>query len=135
MTGPIILVVEDEPLILADIESALQDGGYEVVSATTAAEAMRHLEGDEAFSGLISDIRLAGEKLSGWDIAQRAREMSPSIGVIYTSGDSGAEWASRGVPESIFVQKPFASAQIVTAISTVLNSGGGSRPGAEKADT
>ena len=124
MTGPVILVVEDEPLILADIESALEDGGYEVVASATAADAMRYLEeGNDPPAGLITDIKFIGEKLSGWDIAHRAREQSSSIGVIYMSGDSGADWASKGVPESVFIQKPFASAQIVTAISSTLNDG------------
>jgi len=135
MAGPIILVVEDEPLILADIEAALLDGGYEVLCCGTADQAMLHLENaDEAPAGLITDIRLPGEQLSGWDIAHRARELSPEIGVIYMSGDSGGDWASKGVPESTFIQKPFASAQVVTAISTALNSGGGSRHGSGLSD-
>jgi len=122
MPGPLILVVEDEPLILADIESALIDGGYEVASATMADDAMRTLEESaEPPAGLITDIRLGGGQPSGWDIAHRARELSTGIGVIYMSGDSGADWASKGVPESIFIQKPFALAQMVTAISSVLN--------------
>lgn len=134
MTGPLILVVEDEPLILADIESALREGGYDVVSATMADHAMRQLESPEPPAGLITDIRLGGEQPSGWDIAHRARELCPAIGVIYMSGDSGGDWASKGVPESVFIQKPFASAQMVTAISSVLNSGSRLMAVAEKPD-
>ena len=134
MPGPLILVVEDEALILADIESALRDGGYDVISATMAEHAMRQLEGTEPPVGLITDIRLGGEQPSGWDIAHRARELCPGIGVIYMSGDSGGDWASKGVPESIFIQKPFASAQVVTAISSVLNSGSRLLAMAEKPD-
>lgn len=135
MAGPLILVVEDEPLIMIDIESALRDGGYDVMSATTAEQAMLFLEeGAVPALGLITDIRLGGGQPSGWEIAHRARELSPTIGVIYMSGDSGSDWASKGVPESMFIQKPFASAQMVTAISSVLNSGSRPRTDAERSD-
>jgi hypothetical protein len=33
------------------------------------------------------------------------------------------EWSSRGVPNSILLQKPFAPAQLVTAVSQLLNAG------------
>lgn len=35
-----VLVVEDEPLILLDLESALEEAGFEVASARDAAEAI-----------------------------------------------------------------------------------------------
>jgi hypothetical protein len=37
------------------------------------------------------------------------------------SGDSAGDHTSQGVPDSIMVQKPFAAAQIVTAVSTLIN--------------
>jgi len=36
-------------------------------------------------------------------------------------GTHGEEWASKGVPNSLLLVKPFAPAQIVTAISQLLN--------------
>lgn len=41
--------------------------------------------------------------------------------VIYMTGTHGEEWASKGVPNSVLLVKPFAPAQIVTAISQLLN--------------
>jgi hypothetical protein len=40
----------------------------------------------------------------------------------YMSGDSSADWAVEGVPNSIMLAKPFAPAQLVTAISQLLTS-------------
>jgi hypothetical protein len=37
------------------------------------------------------------------------------------SGDSAEEWASKGVPISIMLAKPFAPAQLVTAVAQLLN--------------
>jgi two-component system cell cycle response regulator CpdR len=56
-------------------------------------------------------------------VARRAREINPATPVIYMTGTHGEEWASKGVPNSILLAKPFAPAQIVTAISQLLNAG------------
>lgn len=126
--GSHLLIVEDEAVIRLLVEDALGDGGYEVASATTGAEAIEFLENPaQQFAGIVTDVRLGGH-LTGWDIARHARELNTEICVVYVSGDSGDEWRSQGVPGSIFIQKPFAAAQIVTAISTLLNAAGG-QPG------
>jgi hypothetical protein len=39
----------------------------------------------------------------------------------YLSGDSAEDWTSKGVPHSIMLPKPFAPAQLVTAVSQLLN--------------
>jgi two-component system, cell cycle response regulator CpdR len=40
--------------------------------------------------------------------------------VIYISGHGSADWPSKGVPNSVVLNKPFATAQLVTALSTLL---------------
>ena len=40
------------------------------------------------------------------------------------TGTEAEQWASHGVPNSILLTKPFAPAQLVTAISQLLNAGG-----------
>ena len=44
--------------------------------------------------------------------------------VIYMTGTHSEQWASKGVPNSVLLAKPFAPAQLVTAISKLLNTGG-----------
>jgi hypothetical protein len=39
------------------------------------------------------------------------------------SGAAADQWPSRGVPNSILLEKPFAPAQLVTAVSNLLNTG------------
>jgi hypothetical protein len=41
--------------------------------------------------------------------------------VVYVTGAAAAEWSSKGVPNSLIIQKPFAPAQVVTAVSQLLN--------------
>ena len=88
---------------------------------TSAEEAIALLQSSESqFRAVVTDIKLLG-RLDGWDVARAAREIYPSIPVIYMTGTDGGDWASRGVPNSIILLKPFAPAQIVTALSNLLN--------------
>ena len=71
----------------------------------------------------MTDVNLSPGKLPGWDVAKRARELQPTLPVVYITGTDANDWASNGVPNSVLVAKPFAPAQIVTAISQLLNQG------------
>ena len=62
-------------------------------------------------------------KTSGWDLARLVRERDPEFPVVYMTGMTADEWASRGVPNSVLLTKPFAPAQLVTAVSQLLNKG------------
>lgn len=115
-----LLLVEDEPIILVSIEDALTAGGYEVITALNGDEAMQRLsERADGFAGLVTDIRLGGD-IDGWDVARSVRDKNPTAAIIYMTGDSGADWPVKGVPNSQLVQKPFAHAQIVSAMSVLL---------------
>ncbi len=120
----LVLVVEDEALIQVTLQDALEDGGYSVVQATNAGQAMEMLDSDGAeYKAMITDINLGSRVLTGWDIARHAREINHDLAVVYMTGDSGAEWAVKGVPNSVLLNKPFAPAQVVTAVSHLLNAG------------
>jgi DNA-binding response OmpR family regulator len=120
-TSGAILVVEDETLILLDLESALEEAGFEVVAAANAEQAIVAFdENPGKFRALVSDIRL-GRGLSGWEFARHVRQTNSTIPVVYVSGDSAGQWGAEGVPNSIMISKPFFLPQVITAISTLLN--------------
>lgn len=117
---PIVLLIEDEPLVLLVAQDALQAGGYTVLPVQIASEALTLLNDRISdLAGLVTDIRLPGGS-DGWEIARHARELMPNLPVVYTTGDSAADWSSKGVPNSLLIQKPYAGAQLLTAISTVM---------------
>ena len=116
-----VLVVEDDQLIQVMIDEALSDGGFESTITASGEEAAALLQDDSiVYRAVVSDINLAG-KLDGWEVARVARESDPAMPVVYMTGTQGEEWASRGVPNSVLLAKPFAPAQLVTAISNLLN--------------
>jgi DNA-binding response OmpR family regulator len=122
VTTPILVyIVEDEEAIRQLLEDALTEGGFEVALAATGDEAIAMLDAKGAeFSALITDINLPG-KFSGWDVARHAREIKDTLPVIYMSGGSAHDWASKGVPQSQLMPKPFAVAQIVLAVTQLIN--------------
>uniref|UniRef100_UPI002FDF0EE7 response regulator n=1 Tax=Sinorhizobium chiapasense TaxID=501572 RepID=UPI002FDF0EE7 len=125
-----LLLVEDEALLLLEFEQTLTNAGFDIVTATGARDAMRILNAPTSpIHGVVTDIRL-GAPPDGWDIARTAREIDPQIPVVYVSGDSVRDWASKGVPNSVMLEKPFAMAQLVTAISQLLNDTSTSQPSA-----
>ena len=120
---PIVLVIEDDDALQTMVEEVLVDGGFEVAIAPSGEEAVTLLRGQKGkYRALVTDISLRG-KMEGWELAQQAREIDPDFPVVYMSGASAADWPSKGVPNSIMLAKPFAPAQLVTAISNLLNSG------------
>ncbi len=72
------------------------------------------------YCALVTDIDLGRGQVNGWDVARRAREIDPSFPVVYMNGKSAADWAVEGVPNSIMLGKPFAPAQLVTAVSQLI---------------
>jgi DNA-binding NtrC family response regulator len=120
-TRPIILIVEDDNAIQAVVEDALREGGFEVAIAPSAEEAVTLIKGKVAdYRALVTDINLSG-RMSGWEIAKQAREIDPAFPIIYMTGAAANDWASHGVPNSLLLEKPFAPAQLVTAVSQLLN--------------
>src|SRR4051794_22059352 len=129
MVGTGVLLVEDEFLIAAMLEDALSEAGFEVVSVQDGAKAMAELEADASrFRAVITDIRM-GKGPDGWEIARHARELVPGIPVIYVSADSGSDWTSKGVPKSVLIGKPFAPAQVMIALATLVNEADGNAIG------
>ncbi len=126
-----VLVVEDDQLIQAMVEEALSDGGFELAITASGEEAVALLgDGKIAYRAVVSDINLSG-KLDGWEVARVARESDPAMPVVYMTGTQTEEWASQGVPNSVLLAKPFAPAQLVTAIANLLNTASSPAPPAE----
>jgi len=110
--GARILLVEDEQALRAIMAEELRDMGYDVTEADGVVSAVAALQDD--FDLLLTDIRMG--KVSGWDLAEAARRMQPTIEVIYMTGYSDEK--PRRVDRSIFLMKPFTVDQIMSIVST-----------------
>jgi len=116
---PPVIVAEDEPLIRLTLVEALEEGGYTVIEATDGQAAVDQIARLEHLRGLVTDIRM-GPGPDGWEVAHRAREKFDTVAVVYVTGDSIVQWPANGVPQSVALQKPFASAELVAALANLL---------------
>ena len=97
-----LLLVEDEPLILMGTQTALEEGGYTVMPASSGAKALAMLEAQHReLSGLITDIRLGSEP-DGWALARHAKALNPHmpsympLAIAHMSGRRRASLGPRG---------------------------------------
>jgi DNA-binding NtrC family response regulator len=120
MTTTVLLLVEDESALQELLHTELMDAGFEIATASNGKKALAELATDaERFRAVITDINL-GRGPDGWEIGRRAREVVPAMPVVYMSGDSVNDWASKGVPNSVMLAKPFAPAQLITEVSRLI---------------
>jgi DNA-binding response OmpR family regulator len=118
---PLILVIEDEYPLQGLVEEALSDAGFAADILSSGEEGLTLFKGGiKNYRALVTDVTLKG-RISGWDVARQIREIDPSCPVIYMTGANADQWASQGVPNSMLLQKPFAQAQLVTAVAQLLN--------------
>jgi CheY-like chemotaxis protein len=117
----VIMVVEDDQVIQALVEESLTEAGFEPAIAASGEEAVTLLRGARNhYRALVTDISLLGT-MDGWKVAKQAREIDPTLPIVYITGAAADEWTSQGVPNSVLLTKPFAPAQLVTAVAQLLN--------------
>ena len=118
--SPLLLYVEDDPLIQLTVVESLEEAGFKLLVADSGDQAVQLLVAHAAdLRGLITDVNL-GDGPDGWAIAREARQLVAGLPVVYVSGASDHEWTSRGVPGSTIIAKPFTNTQLVVAISALL---------------
>ena len=121
--APLILVIEDEYPLQGVVEEALGDAGFATDILSSGEEGLTLFKGGlKSYKALITDVGLKG-RINGWDVARQVREIDPGFPVVYRTGANADDWSAHGVPHSILLQKPFAPAQLVTAVAQLLNTG------------
>lgn len=114
-----LLVVDDEEEWTSFLRLRLLKEGHSVVTASSGAEALRHLERDE-FDLVISDIRMPG--LSGLDVLRQVKDRAPDTEVILATGyaalDTAVECLRSGAAD--LLQKPIRLGELSISIQRVL---------------
>ena len=118
-----ILIVEDEPSVLAITETMLMQQGYNVVTAATPSEALKKASsGDHNFDLLLTDVIMP--EMNGAELARKIAGIYPEIKVVFMSGYSANIISPHGVLEkgTFFLQKPFIVEQLAEIVRTALAS-------------
>jgi two-component system cell cycle sensor histidine kinase/response regulator CckA len=115
--GQRVLIVEDEEAVRLFATRALREGGYEVLEATSAEEAMAIFEHEGGRVDLVfSDVVLPAK--SGLQLAEELLSQSPELHVLLSSGytDQKSQWSVIEERGLAFLQKPYDIGQLLQTI-------------------
>ena len=117
-----VLLIEDEPAVMAYVRAALERSGYQVVTAASGADALRLLT-DGEFQGIVSDMRtpggVDGAQVHAW-IADHRPELASKV--VFITGDIANEETvatlqKTGAP---CVEKPFLVQQFISVVQKTM---------------
>lgn len=116
-----ILVVDDDSDVLKLVGLILTTRGYEVITATSADQALRkarNLDGPPDL--LLTDVVMPG--LSGPMLADKLSEQHPHLRVLFMSGYDDRQVVRRYVKERGFalIPKPFTADQLSAKVELLL---------------
>ena len=118
-TPTLILLVEDEALVRVVASDILTDeGGYRVIEAASAPEALTLLESSHDVRLVLTDVEMP-DPLDGFALARIVDMRFPGIKVIVTSGrvKPGAGDLPKGVR---FLPKPYTPSTLIEAVRDAL---------------
>jgi len=117
-----VLLIEDEPAVMAYVRAALERNGYHVVTAESGAEALRMLAGGN-FQGIVSDMRtpggVDGAQVHAW-ITDHRPELASKV--VFITGDianeeTAATLRKTGAP---CLEKPFRVQQFISIVEQTM---------------
>lgn len=119
---PIVLIVEDEPIVRF-YESELAEGaGFITMMASDADEALRELEGGElqgrAVRILLTDVSMPGS-MDGLELVNTVRERWPDVRIVVASGHVDSQ-PGDGRGEIVYLHKPFTPGELIAALQSVV---------------
>ena len=121
-TSAPVLLIEDEPAVMAYVRAALERNGYQVVSAESGADALRLLASGD-FHGVVSDMRtpggVDGAQVHAW-ITRHRPELASKL--VFITGDIANEETvatlrKTGAP---CVEKPFRVQQFISVVEKTM---------------
>ena len=118
----IILVVEDEEGVRIHSVEVLRELGYRVIEASDGPAAMSVLEREGRIDLLFTDVVLPGG-MTGAQVAARARELHPSLKVLFTTGYARNAIFHHGrLDKGVhLITKPFSFTDLAAKVRDVLD--------------
>lgn len=121
---PLILLVEDEPLVRRTIVRMLEQEGFSVVDAEHGLAAQELLAKSTFTPDLVvTDLRMP--YLNGAELGSSVSRLRPGVPVLYMSGfgSETTEWLTRDVIDSCYIAKPFSREQLLETVKRCLRQG------------
>jgi DNA-binding response OmpR family regulator len=104
LNQPVVLLVEDEPLVRATQVDVLREAGFWVLEAQDADEAFEILKRRAGVSVVLTDVDMPGS-LDGFEFSRLVAQGWPEVGVLVISGKTFPDEGDLP-PSAAFVRKP-----------------------------
>ena len=115
---PVILMVEDEPLVRLTQVDILREAEIWVVEAQDADEAFELLKRRPDIRAVLTDVNMPGS-MDGFEFARLVRQGWPEVGVLVISGKTGPGPGDLP-PNADFLHKPILPDDLVAALRKVM---------------
>jgi len=116
---PVVLIVDDEEPIREIERRILLQGGYSVIEASSAAEALDTLQDGKPIDLLIADLDMP--EVSGDEMVRRIRTLRPDLKVLYVTGHIDRLMDTRPLWDGeAFLDKPFSMNGLVEAVTLLV---------------
>lgn len=114
-----VLVVDDEPRLLASLGSLLRSQEYDVTEADDGHSACQLIDG-QTFDLAMLDLRMPG--LDGFDVMRHIAARQPDCGIVVVSGESSFDSVSRALRRGAldYIRKPFDPDELLATVGSVL---------------
>jgi CheY-like chemotaxis protein len=110
---PVVLVVENEPLIRIMASEMVETAGLAAIEAADAVEAIEVLQNRHDIRIVFSDVKMPGG-LDGLQLASIVRDRWPLIEIVLTSGHVTKKEVKLPTG-AVFFQKPYRTEDVVSA--------------------
>jgi len=110
-----ILILDDEPIVVRRLKSALEKVGYEVEIFTQSVKAIERVQ-EKSFDIVITDLKMEGP--DGMHFLTMVKERWPRTEVIVITGFATTETTKESFQKGVFdfLAKPFRIAEIQDAV-------------------
>jgi PAS domain S-box-containing protein len=108
---PVVLIVEDEPLVRLAAIDMIEEAGFTVLQAADAKQALQHLNSKARIDILFTDIGLPG--MRGPELAVEAAKLRKNLKVIFASGYGEP---NGGSADALYLAKPYDQDDLVRTL-------------------
>jgi FixJ family two-component response regulator len=119
--GQTVMVVDDEPSLVALAEEMLVELGYKPVGFKSSVAALAAFRADpQRFDAVLTDETMPD--LTGTELAQELRELRPNIPIVLMSGLAGSQLTKRATAVGVteILRKPLLRREIAESLERAL---------------
>ena len=116
---PVVLVVEDEPMVRAVAVTAVATAGFDVVEAANADEAIAILQQRSDIHLIFTDIHMPGS-MDGLKLAHFVKDRWPPVKIVATSGQARISELHLP-PGGRFLPKPYSASQLAHTMRELIH--------------